>query len=71
MVSRHKHVRRSWPALPTSPPFRVPLFATTQGRQKISLAKMFLGCKLNLLLVDVDVVLLRNVMDYFERCGPP
>lgn len=32
---------------------------------------MFLGCKLNLLLVDVDVVLLRNVMDYFERCGPP
>lgn len=30
---------------------------------------MFLGCKLNLLLVDVDVVLLRNVMDYFERCG--
>ncbi len=37
------------------------------GRQKITLARLFLGCKLNLLLVDADVVILRNVMHYFER----
>lgn len=40
-----------------------------QGRQKITLAKTFLGFKLDLLLVDVDVVLLRNVMEYFRRCA--
>ena len=37
------------------------------GRQKITLARLFLDFKLNLLLVDVDVVILRNVMDYFDR----
>ena len=37
------------------------------GRLKIGLAGTFLGFNLHLLLVDVDVVILRNVMDYFAR----
>lgn len=37
------------------------------GRQKINLAKLFLGLGLDLLLVDVDIVLLGDVMKYFAR----
>ncbi|KAG2439915.1 hypothetical protein HYH02_010544 [Chlamydomonas schloesseri] len=37
------------------------------GRQKITLAQMFLGLGLDLLLVDVDAVLLGDVMDYMDR----
>ncbi|GLC41336.1 hypothetical protein PLESTM_001185000 [Pleodorina starrii] len=37
------------------------------GRQKISLAQLFLGLGLDLLLVDVDVMLLGDVMEYFSR----
>ena len=37
------------------------------GRQKITLARLFLEFELNLFLVDVDVVILRNVMDYFGK----
>ena len=40
------------------------------GRQKITLARLFLGFELNLLLVDVDVVILRNVMHYFAKWVP-
>ena len=42
-------------------------FVIQMGRQKITLAKTFLDFQLNLLLVDVDVVILRNVMDYFAK----
>ncbi|GIL68302.1 hypothetical protein Vafri_21586 [Volvox africanus] len=37
------------------------------GRQKITLAQMFLGLGMDLLLVDVDAVLLGDVMEYFGR----
>eukprot|EP00798_Chlamydomonas_sp_ICE-L_P028760 gene28760-31942_t len=37
------------------------------GRQKISLAKLFLEAGVNLFLVDVDVVILRDVLPYFDR----
>lgn len=37
------------------------------GRLKIGLAKTFLSYELNLLLVDVDVMILRNVMAYFDQ----
>ncbi|KAG2443875.1 hypothetical protein HXX76_002216 [Chlamydomonas incerta] len=37
------------------------------GRQKITLAQLFLGLGLDLLLVDVDAVLLGDVMDYMNR----
>ena len=43
------------------------LFTSQMGRQKITLAKAFLDFQLNLLLVDVDVVILRNVMHYFAK----
>jgi len=42
-------------------------FTSQMGRQKITLAKAFLDFQLNLLLVDVDVVILRNVMHYFAK----
>ncbi|EFJ42765.1 hypothetical protein VOLCADRAFT_97156 [Volvox carteri f. nagariensis] len=38
-----------------------------EGRQKITLAQLFLGLGLDLLLVDVDVMLLGDVMEYFGR----
>ncbi|GIL81772.1 hypothetical protein Vretifemale_10771 [Volvox reticuliferus] len=37
------------------------------GRQKITLAQMFLSLGMDLLLVDVDAVLLGDVMEYFGR----
>ncbi|GFR49885.1 hypothetical protein Agub_g11989 [Astrephomene gubernaculifera] len=37
------------------------------GRQKITLAQLFLGLGLDLLLVDADVILLGDVMEYFGR----
>jgi hypothetical protein len=37
------------------------------GRLKIGLAQTFLSYELNLLLVDVDVMILRNVMKYFDQ----